>query len=258
MSAVPAQYNRQANFVTDAQSNANITVSQIATELDAEFDAINTALDQTQGRLAEVQRDDGQLAFQVVSVPSLSIDVLMLLKSENALFKGAWATGTAYSVGHSVVFSNAPYYCVLAHTSGVFATDLAAGRWVVPNTTVPDGSISTPKIVDENVTAAKLASGAVTSDKIASSGVTTEKIAVGSVTTAKIADGAITAAKLDPNAKIGGATGAGTDRTFYENDQNVTANYTITSGKNAGSFGPITIADGINVTIPDGSTYTIV
>ena len=55
-----------------------------------------------------------------------------------------------------------------------------------------------------------------------------------------------------------GATGGGTDEVFYENDTTITANYTITSGKNAGTFGPVTIADGVTVTIPDGSTWTVI
>ena len=55
-----------------------------------------------------------------------------------------------------------------------------------------------------------------------------------------------------------GATGGGSDEIFYENDKTVTADYSITSGKNAMSAGPITIDDGVTVTVPSGSTYTIV
>lgn len=56
----------------------------------------------------------------------------------------------------------------------------------------------------------------------------------------------------------GGATGGANNPVFYENDQTVTVNYTITTGKNAMTAGPITIADGVDVTIPDGATWTIV
>jgi len=56
----------------------------------------------------------------------------------------------------------------------------------------------------------------------------------------------------------GGATGGANNPVFYENDQTVTVNYSITAGKNAMTAGPVTIADGVNVTIPDGSTWTIV
>ena len=57
---------------------------------------------------------------------------------------------------------------------------------------------------------------------------------------------------------LGGATGGGNDDAFYENTNTITSDYTITVGKNAMSAGPITIADGATVTIPDGSVWTIV
>ena len=54
------------------------------------------------------------------------------------------------------------------------------------------------------------------------------------------------------------AKGGGLDEIFFENDQIVTTDYTITAGKNAMTAGPITIAANTNVTIPDGSVWTIV
>jgi hypothetical protein len=45
---------------------------------------------------------------------------------------------------------------------------------------------------------------------------------------------------------------------IYENLQTITASYVITTGSNAMSAGPITIADGVTVTIPDGSAWTVV
>ena len=60
----------------------------------------------------------------------------------------------------------------------------------------------------------------------------------------------------------GGATGGGTgplqDDVFYENSTNVTQNYSITSGKNAMSAGPITLDASVVVTIPAGSVWTVV
>jgi hypothetical protein len=52
--------------------------------------------------------------------------------------------------------------------------------------------------------------------------------------------------------------GGGTNRVFFENDIAMTANYTITSGKNAMSTGPITVNPGVVLTVPSGSVYTIV
>ena len=57
---------------------------------------------------------------------------------------------------------------------------------------------------------------------------------------------------------IGGAVGGGNDKVFWENDQVITTNYTITNGKNAGTFGPITINSGVTVTVGDGETWTVI
>ena len=59
---------------------------------------------------------------------------------------------------------------------------------------------------------------------------------------------------------IGGAgvTGAGGDSCFFENDTLVRNSYTITNGKNAMSAGPITINNGVTVTVPNGSVWTVV
>ena len=56
----------------------------------------------------------------------------------------------------------------------------------------------------------------------------------------------------------GGATGGGSDDIFIENGQTVTTNYTLSTGKNAGSFGPITIDTGVTVTVPSGQVWSII
>jgi hypothetical protein len=45
---------------------------------------------------------------------------------------------------------------------------------------------------------------------------------------------------------------------LWENNATISSNYTITSGNNAMSAGKITIASGVTVTVPSGSTWTIV
>tara|TARA_R100000322_G_scaffold68376_1_gene42839 strand:- start:775 stop:978 length:204 start_codon:yes stop_codon:yes gene_type:complete len=64
---------------------------------------------------------------------------------------------------------------------------------------------------------------------------------------------------VDPPAS---ATGGGSDKVFYENSTTVTTDYTIgtTFGAtaNAMSAGPVTINAGVTVTVPAGSTYTVV
>lgn len=55
----------------------------------------------------------------------------------------------------------------------------------------------------------------------------------------------------------GGATGAGGDQVFVENGVTVNNSYTLTTGKNAESVGPITISSGATVTIPSGQRWVI-
>jgi hypothetical protein len=52
--------------------------------------------------------------------------------------------------------------------------------------------------------------------------------------------------------------GGNTFGVFYENDQVMVTDYTITTGRNAMSAGPITVNPGVTLTVPSGSTYTIV
>lgn len=56
----------------------------------------------------------------------------------------------------------------------------------------------------------------------------------------------------------GGATGGGNDTVFFLNANTVTANYTIATGFNALSAGPITINSGITVNIANGANWVVV
>ena len=55
-----------------------------------------------------------------------------------------------------------------------------------------------------------------------------------------------------------GAVGAGGNQIFLEVDQTLSASYSITSGKNALTAGPLTVATGQTLTIPSGSNLVIV
>ena len=55
-----------------------------------------------------------------------------------------------------------------------------------------------------------------------------------------------------------GATGGGSDQWAVEHDNTITASYTISSGKNVISAGPLTVNSGVVVTVPSGSNWVIV
>jgi hypothetical protein len=56
----------------------------------------------------------------------------------------------------------------------------------------------------------------------------------------------------------GGVGGAQAGGVIYENNQTVTANYTISTNKNGFSVGPITVNSGVTVTVPSGSVWVII
>ena len=149
-------------------------------------------------------------------------------------------------------------------------------------------------IKDAEVKTADLAADAVTGAKIADDAIDSEHYTDGSIDTAHIADDQVTLAKMAGLARgkiiygdssgnpaalavgtanyvlksdgtdiawgelTAGASGAGSDKIFWENGQTVTQNYTITNNQNAMSAGPITINNSVTVTIGDGETWTIV
>lgn len=45
--------------------------------------------------------------------------------------RGNWAAGTGYAIQDLVIQGSIAYICLIAHTSGVFATDLANGDWAI-------------------------------------------------------------------------------------------------------------------------------
>ena len=79
----------------------------------------------------------------------------------------------------------------------------------------------------------------------------TELTTPGQVSSVNGSTGAVTITGL----ATGGNSGA--NKVFWENEQTVTHDYTITDNRNAGTWGPVTINSGVTVTIGDGEYWTI-
>jgi hypothetical protein len=58
--------------------------------------------------------------------------------------------------------------------------------------------------------------------------------------------------------QLQGPAGNGGNAVFFENDKTVTSNYTITTNRNAMTAGPITINNGVTVTVPSGSVWSVI
>jgi len=108
----------------------------------------------------------------------------------------------------------------------------------------------------------------ITSADILDGTVATLDIQDSAVSTAKIADGAITAAKIDSNVTLGGsyfqgengAVGAtaGKGDIFRVHEKELNTNVTIAATDNALASGPLTVANGVTLTIANGGRLAIV
>ena len=117
-----------------------------------------------------------------------------------------------------------------------------------------DGSIDTAHIADDQVTLAKMAGLARGKIIYGDSSGNPAALALGTSGYTLISDGT----DISWGEAAAGATGGGSDKIFWENGQTVTTNYTITNNFNSMSAGPITINNGIVVTIGTGENWTIV
>ena len=120
--------------------------------LNANFDAIEAAFDNTLSR-------DGDTPNQMSA--NLDMNGFNILNQGNPItvegfnWEGQWLTATAYQVGDVVQQTGSAYICVVAHTSGVFATDLAAFRWqLVAQANLPTQTGNSGKYLTTNGTSA--------------------------------------------------------------------------------------------------------
>lgn len=150
----PTPFSITISFASDEANGVSGRSTIKTSSLDGLMAAIKSTLDQILVNLALIQRDDGQLLDQTVTIASLSTQVLALLSSTAWRVRGAWVGGTAYLAGDVVLQGGIVYVCLVAHAAGVFATDLAAGDWgqVTANATAATTSFSpTATIAANNV-----------------------------------------------------------------------------------------------------------
>jgi hypothetical protein len=234
----------------------------------------------------------GPVAGQQHTVPAVTSDTIALLAATQTLTNKTYSGGTNsgtqagnHTLSGQVTFSDATAPIITAklgpsttqqHAMPAVASDtvaLLAATQTFTNKTLTSPTVTGGTINNTPIGATTANSGAFTS--LAASGQVTFSgtgaATMNAGTTAQRPTGVTGMFRFNSSlgkfegyngsawgAVGGGATGGGSDDIFIENGQTVTTNYTITSGKNAMSAGPITIANGIVVTVPSGSVWTIV
>lgn len=131
-----SRFTRNKDYSQDQVSNTGGRGSVDTAGLDGEFDELLSVTGDHATKIDLVVRDDGKLLDDVIRGHEISPQALAVIAAYvgavGALIPtGAWLTATVYSVGSLVFHTFSTYICVIAHTSGVFATDLAAIKWEV-------------------------------------------------------------------------------------------------------------------------------
>ena len=127
--AQPPAYDRLYNFTQYAAANPSAPYQPAYT--DSELNGIQTTIAAIRTNLVLIQRDDGALKNGIVTPDSLSTSTALLLAATGCTIRGTWLTATAYALKDVVIDGTGTYICATAHTSGTFATDLTAVKWIV-------------------------------------------------------------------------------------------------------------------------------
>ena len=191
--------------------------------------------------------------FAVTSSTSATHTLSWTAPNEQSLFitiNGVKQQDGAYTIAGSPT--------VITLSSALVATDEMEVIGVLDIgeiTVVGDNSVSTAKIAPNAVTFTELADQTQGDVMVYGASGAPGRLAIGTAGQALVVNTGATAVEWGDG---GGATGGGTDKIFYNNGQTVTTAYTVPSGENAMSAGPVSVNSGINVTLTGTSEWVIV
>ncbi len=151
------------------------------------------------------------------------------------IWRGEWDSITAYAISDAVTHEGSSFIAIQAHTNSTPDVNGSA-YWEVLSLKGADGS-----------------PGDGTGDVVGPASSADNKIVLFDGTSGKsIKDSGYSVSDL------GGAKGGGSDKIFWENEQTITEDYTLTAGYNAGTFGPVSVDTGVVVTVPTGAVWSVV
>ena len=210
------------------------------------------------GSIATYDLREGSNSGSAASITNAA----QLIVSINGVIQKANTGTSAPAEGFALVDANTIIFGTNLPTgASVFITQSGSA---VSIPTPGDNTVSTAKIQNQGVTTAKIADGNVTTVKIADDAVTADKLANTSVTAGTYGSTTLAPAiTVDAQGRITAVTTNSISSTvaggaIYENSATISASHTIAAGTNGMSAGPVTINNGVTLTISSTSVYTVV
>ena len=182
-------------------------------------------------------------AAAVTSAAQLLVSINGVVQKANT-GTSAPAEGFALVDGNTIIFGSN-----LASGDSVFIIQFGSALTI---TTPGDNTVSTVKLQNLACAQGKIANEAINEAKLQVSNSPVN----GYVLTAQSGNTGGMTWELPAAGATGGNSNA--NGVFWENQNTVTHDYTIQTNYNAGSFGPLTINNGVTVTVPNNSVWTIV
>jgi len=213
----PTTYVRAFNFTNQQAVTPSDPLP--ADKVDLEFNLVKTSLDETQANLALIQRDDGAVKNNSIGYDQLKAE----LNGFGFNPPAPWATATNYIARDTVFQGSGFYQCLVSHISGVFATDLAAGKWLLvadfTAATTAAAASAAAALVSQNaaVASATTASNAATSADADAIAAAADRVQTGLDATATAADRVQTG--LDATATAADRVQTGSDKTATAADR---------------------------------------
>jgi hypothetical protein len=134
----PTPYERYRDYSDFQAENPDTPLN--GADLDTDFDRLKATVSSLISCLATIRQDDGSLLSGSVGIDELKTEVIALLNGITP--RGPWASLATYIRGDFVTQAGGSYFCVIPHTAGVFASDLAAGKWMSLSSLTTAGSVA--------------------------------------------------------------------------------------------------------------------